>query len=71
VPSAGASGWTEGAFTVGLDMGGIQLRPIRLRRSLYLRIPMEVAQLLGVTKDTGFVLTLKQGEDCILMYKVA
>jgi len=56
---------------VGLDMSGIQLRPIRLRRSLYLRIPMEVAQLIGVTKDTGFVLTLKQGEDRILMYKVA
>ncbi len=47
------------------------MRPIRLRKSLYLRIPMEVAQILGVTKDTGFVLSLKQGEDRVLMYKVA
>ncbi len=40
------------------DMKGIELKPIRLRNNLYLLVPMEVAELIGVTKETKFALTL-------------
>ena len=49
-------------------MDGIKLKPIRLRKSLYLLIPMEVAKLIGVTDKTKFVLTLKQSGEYVLMY---
>lgn len=49
-------------------MAGIKLKPIRLRKSLYLLIPMEVAKLIGVTDKTKFVLALKQGDEYVLMY---
>jgi hypothetical protein len=49
-------------------MDGIELKPIRLRKSLYLLIPMEVAKLIGVTDKTKFVLTLKHGDEYVLMY---
>ena len=47
---------------------GIELKPIRLRKSLYLLIPMEVAKLIGVTDKTKFVLTLEHGDEYVLMY---
>ena len=49
-------------------MDGIKLKPIRLRKSLYLLIPMEVAKLIGVTDKAKFVLTLKHGGEYVLMY---
>lgn len=49
-------------------MDGISLKPIRLRNSLYLLIPMEVAKLIGATRDTRFLLTLRHGDESILMY---
>jgi hypothetical protein len=49
-------------------VNGIKLKPIRLRKSLYLLIPMEVAKLIGVTDKTKFVLTLKHGDEYVLMY---
>jgi hypothetical protein len=52
-------------------MVGINLKPIRLRKSLYLLIPMEVAKLIGVTDKTKFVLTLKHGDEYVLMYHKA
>jgi len=48
---------------------GIRLRPIRLRKSLYLLIPMELARLIGVTKETRFLLTLRHDGDYVLEYK--
>jgi len=48
---------------------GIKLKPIRLRNSLYLLIPMEVAKLIGIAQGTRFILTLKHGDECILIYK--
>ena len=51
-----------------LSVAGIKLKPIRLRKSLYLLIPMEVAKLIGVTDKTKFVLTLKHGDEYVLMY---
>ena len=50
-------------------MEGIKLKPIRLRKSLYLLIPMEVAKLIGVTDKAKFVLTLKHGDEYVLMYR--
>lgn len=50
------------------SMNGIKLKPIRLRKSLYLLIPMEVAKLIGVTDKTKFVLALKHGDEYVLMY---
>jgi len=50
----------------GVD--GIKLEPIRLRKSLYLLIPMEVVKLIGVTDKAKFVLTLKHGDEYVLMY---
>lgn len=52
-------------------VNGIELKPIRLRKSLYVLIPMEVAKLTGVTDKTKFVLTLKHGDECVLMYQKA
>ncbi|MCK5643786.1 MAG: hypothetical protein KAJ19_23500 [Gammaproteobacteria bacterium] len=49
-------------------MNGIKLKPIRLRKSLYLLIPMEIAKLIGVTDKSKIVLTLKHGDECVLMY---
>jgi len=49
-------------------MKGIELKPIRLRNSLYLLIPMEVAKLIGATKETMFILTLSAGETNALKY---
>jgi len=49
--------------------GKIVLRPIRIRNSLYLLIPMEVAKLTGVTKDTHFKLTVKQGKSTFLSFE--
>lgn len=49
-------------------MDGIELKPIRLRKSLYLLIPMEVAKLIGVTDKTKFILTLKHGNEHVLTY---
>lgn len=49
-------------------MAGIKLKPIRLRKSLYVLIPMEVAKLIDVTDKTEFNLTLKHEEEYTLMY---
>ncbi|MCW3984853.1 MAG: hypothetical protein NWE91_00330 [Candidatus Bathyarchaeota archaeon] len=54
-----------------LNVAGIKLKPIRLRKSLYLLIPMEIAKLIGVTDKTKFVLTLKHGDEYVLMYHKA
>lgn len=51
-----------------LVVNGIKAKPIRLRKSLYLLIPMEIAKLIGVTDKTKFVLTLKQSDEYVLMY---
>lgn len=44
------------------------MKPIRLRKSLYLLIPMEVAKLIGVTDKTRFNLTLDHSDEYALMY---
>jgi hypothetical protein len=58
----------ESLAVVVAGVNGIDLKPIRLRKSLYLLIPMEVAKLIGVSDKTRFVLTLKHGNEVVLMY---
>ena len=52
-----------------LNKVGIELKPIRLRRSLYILIPSEVAKLTGLTNETKLILTLKHGNECVLLYQ--
>jgi hypothetical protein len=47
---------------------GIELKPIRLRKSLYLLIPMDLAKLIGVSEKAKFMLTLKHRDGYVLMY---
>ena len=54
--------------TFGIEGYGIELKPIRLRRSLYLLIPMDIAKLIGVVDKTKFVLTLEHGNESVLTY---
>jgi hypothetical protein len=44
-------------------MNGIELKPIRLKNTLYLLIPMELAKLIGITDKTKFILTLNHTMD--------
>lgn len=48
---------------------GIKLSPIRLRNSLYLLIPIEVAKLLAITKETDFYLNIKHDKNTVLTYR--
>lgn len=50
------------------NVEGIDLKPILLRRSLYLLIPMDIAKVLSLSRDTHFTLTVKQNEECFLKY---
>ncbi|MFB0543372.1 MAG: hypothetical protein ACETVR_01195 [Candidatus Bathyarchaeia archaeon] len=50
------------------EMKGIKLSPIRLRNSLYLLIPIEVAKLLDIAKETEFYLNIKYDKDTVLIY---
>jgi len=52
-----------------VQVTGIKLKPIRLRKSLYLLIPMELAKLIGVSNKSKFVLTLNRGDEYVLMYQ--
>lgn len=56
-------------MVVESTMDGIKLKPIRLRKSLYLLIPMEVAKLTGVIDKTEFVLTLNHDDEYVFMYR--
>lgn len=49
-------------------MAGVELKPIRLRKSLYLLVPMEVAKIIGVNEKTKFMLTLRSSEETVLVY---
>lgn len=56
---------------VVFGVNGIKLKPIRLRKSLYLLIPMEVAKLIGVTdktKNTRYNIRRKCGVRFLVIY---
>jgi len=60
----------EMEFDIILSKKGIMLKPIRLRNSLYVLIPMELAKVTSITADTDLLLTLKTDDDgTVLTYR--
>ena len=50
-------------------MEGLVIKPIRLRNSLYLLIPCQVAKVTEITEDTKFMLKLVHGNQTILKFE--
>jgi len=48
---------------------GMVIKPIRLRSSLYLLVPYEVAKVTEITEDTEFALRLVHGNKTVLKYE--
>ena len=49
----------------------LNVRPVRLRDSLYLLIPVDIARLVGVASSSKFHLSLNEGEDSVqLVYEM-
>lgn len=47
------------------------MRPVRLRDSLYLLIPVDIARLVGVASSSEFHLSLNEGENSVqLVYEM-
>ena len=47
------------------------MRPVRLRDSLYLLIPVDIARLVGVASSSKFLLSLNENEDTVqLVYEM-
>lgn len=43
----------------------LNVRPVRLRDSLYLLIPVDIARLVGVASSSKFLLSLNENEDTV------
>lgn len=49
----------------------LNVRPVRLRDSLYLLIPVDIARLVGVASSSRFHLSLNEGENSVqLVYEM-
>lgn len=49
----------------------LKVRPVKLRDSLYLLIPVDIARLLGVASSSDFHLTLNENQDSVrLVYEL-
>jgi hypothetical protein len=49
----------------------LKVRPVKLRDSLYLLIPVDIARLIGVVSSSDFQLTLNESQDGIkLVYEM-
>lgn len=49
----------------------LNVRPVRLRDSLYLLIPVDIARLVGVASSSEFHLSLNEGENSVqLVYEM-
>ena len=49
----------------------LKVRPVKLRDSLYLLIPVDIARLLGVASSSNFQLSLNEEHDSIkLVYEM-
>jgi len=56
-------GGVKGNLTQEDSATGIEIKPIRIRKSLYILIPMSLAKLMDVTKDTRFLLNIEHSEE--------
>lgn len=50
-------------------MKGMVIKPIRLRSSLYLLVPYEVAKVTDITENTKFSLKLVHGNHTVLKFE--
>ena len=49
----------------------LNVRPVRLRESLYLLIPVDIARLIGVASASNFSLTLNENNESVkLVYEL-
>lgn len=49
----------------------LKVKPVKLRDSLYLLIPVDIARLLGVVASSRFQLSLNENQDSIrLVYEM-
>ena len=49
----------------------LKVKPVRLRDSLYLLIPVDIARLLGVVSSSHFQLSLNENQDSVrLVYEM-
>ncbi len=49
----------------------LNVRPVRLRESLYLLIPVDIARLIGVASASKFSLTLNENNESVkLVYEL-
>ena len=49
----------------------LKVRPVKLRDSLYLLIPVDIARLLGVASSSDFHLSLNENQDAVrLVYEL-
>jgi hypothetical protein len=49
----------------------LRVRPVKLRDSLYLLIPVDIARLLGVASSSDFQLSLNENQETVkLVYEL-
>jgi hypothetical protein len=49
----------------------LKVRPVKLRDSLYLLIPVDIARLLGVASSSDFQLSLNENQESVkLVYEL-
>jgi hypothetical protein len=49
----------------------LKVKPVKLRDSLYLLIPVDIARLLGVVSSSHFQLSLNENQDSVkLVYEM-
>lgn len=49
----------------------LRVRPVKLRDSLYLLIPVDIARLLGVASSSDFQLSLNESQETVkLVYEL-
>jgi len=49
----------------------LEVRPVKLRDSFYLLIPVDIVRLLGVESESNFHLLLSENPDCVkLVYEM-
>jgi len=47
------------------------VKPVRLRDSLYLLIPVDIARLIGIASSSKFFLSISEGEETVrLVYEM-
>jgi hypothetical protein len=49
----------------------LKIKPVQLNKSIYVRVPNDIADLVGIDKDAEFALTLETaGDEVALVYSV-